>query len=95
MDGRLACQTDVTPDARDLYRRVTDECELDGDCGIDLRLRGAPMALLPEDDEGDQRDDAGTVISLARAVLALGQRGDARAIKPGRADADLDVDFGN
>jgi hypothetical protein len=28
-------------------------------------------------------------------VLALGQRGDARAIKPGRADADSDVDFGN
>jgi hypothetical protein len=78
----------VTPDARDLYRRVGDDC--DG-CRIDLQLRGAAQALMAEDDE---LDNAGTVISLARAVLALGQRGLARAIPAARDDADADVDRG-
>ena len=92
MDGRLACQTDVTPDARDLYRRVDDECQLDGDCRLDLQLRGAAMALAPDEDDGD---NTGTVISLARAVLALGRRGEARSIQPARTDVDWDVDHGN
>jgi hypothetical protein len=88
MDGRLACQTEVTPDARDLYRRADDDC--DG-CRIDWQLRGAAQALIAEDDE---LDNGGTVISLARAVLALGLRGEARSIAPARSDADWDLDFG-
>jgi hypothetical protein len=88
MDGRLACQTDVTPDARDLYRRVGEDC--DG-CRLDLQLRGAALAVMAEDDD---LDNAGTVISLARAVLALGQRAEARAIAPAQADADWDLDVG-
>ena len=89
MDGRLACQTDVTPDARDLYRRAGDDCD---SCRLDLHLRGAAMALAGDDEDGD---NTGTVISLARAVLALGRRGEARAIAPARADDDVDdVDVG-
>jgi hypothetical protein len=88
MDGRLVCQTDVTPDARDLYRRADEDC--DG-CRIDRQVRGAAMPLRLEEDD---LDNTGTVISLARAVLALGQRGEARAIAPARSDDADDFEFG-
>jgi hypothetical protein len=74
MDGRLACQTDETPDARALYAaRIFVDCE---DCQVGLATRGLAMAAPFEDDEPAE------ITSLARAGLALGQRADARAIAP-------------
>ena len=70
MDGRLGCQTDETTDARGIYGLVADDC---GECALDARMRGAPVGLL--DDE-----EAGEMISLAKAALGWGQRGEARPI---------------
>ena len=77
MDGRLACQTDETTDARQNHGATVDDCE---DCRVVARLRGAPVALA--DDER-----AGPVTSLARAALGLGQRADARSVAPRDATA--------
>jgi hypothetical protein len=94
MDGDLACQTDVTSDARDLYRARdgNDECE---DCLWAAAGRGTALLLAPEQDETDTRWTAGSeIISLARAVLALGQRGQARAVAPADAGAADDATAG-
>lgn len=69
MDGRLACQTNETPDARALYGLAVEDC--DG-CRREAAVRGAPIALWDE-------DEAGEMISLARAALGRGQRVEARA----------------
>jgi hypothetical protein len=75
MDGRLACQTDETTDARETYGVQLGDCD---DCQVALAARGTALPLAFE-------DDAGELTSLARAVLAGGQRADARSIAPGEA----------
>lgn len=73
MDGRLACQTDETPDARELYGLTVEDC---GACRLDAAVRGAPVPLRDE-------DEAGEMISLAKAALGRGPRIDARpSVRP-------------
>jgi hypothetical protein len=88
MDSRLACQTDVTPDARELYRLRGEDGACD-DCRLATALRGAivPLGLNGLDPEENDVTwtSGGAIVSLARAVLALGQRGPARAVAPGDA----------
>ena len=79
MDGRLACQTDETTDARGLYALALGDCD---DCLMATALRGA-SALLIEDDDAS----GGEITSLAKAGLALGQRADARANPRTQADS--------
>jgi hypothetical protein len=73
MDGRLACQTDETTDAWEIYRLSPGDCD---DCKVAGQLRGVAMAP-PLEDEGPA-----DITSLAKAALGLGQAAPARAIAP-------------
>ena len=79
MDGRLACQTDQTPDARDLYRASMGDCD---DCLLMAGIRGT--AAAPTED-----DQTGEITSLVRAALGAGQRADPRPMARNEAGARL------
>jgi hypothetical protein len=78
MDGRLACQTDETTDAWEIYRLTPGDCE---DCRGAGLLRGVALAPPLEDDA------PGEITSLAKAALGLGQPAPARAIAPHQSAA--------
>jgi hypothetical protein len=72
----LACQTEVTADARDLYAAGVSACE---DCEQEVLLRGAPVAMSVSEAD-DERGPAFT--SLVQAALGQRPRAEARAIAP-------------
>jgi hypothetical protein len=73
MHHGLLCQTDETPDARELYAARLEACE---DCVFLAATRGAPVAV-PIDD-----GLAGDITWLVQAALGLEDQAESRRRPP-------------
>ncbi len=82
--GRLACQSEVTADARDLYSANLEAADCDA-CWVAMTDRGLALPLAEEDPPGE-------MLSLARSALALGMRAEPRSIAPPGARGDSQAD---